>query len=139
MSTFGSLFRVTTYGESHCASVGCIVDGCPPVRPKSHALPFPKSCSADAQSFDPRPSALMFTTSQNTSPICTDQMCPAASPCTSYISKPLCAPTPTYRVFNCLPLTSKSSSAGAGQARATSPLLYVQAPSPSPDSHLSVN
>ncbi|KAI1800705.1 chorismate synthase [Daldinia bambusicola] len=30
MSTFGEAFRVTTYGESHCRSVGCIVDGCPP-------------------------------------------------------------------------------------------------------------
>ncbi|KAI1634176.1 chorismate synthase [Biscogniauxia mediterranea] len=30
MSTFGKAFRVTTYGESHCRSVGCIVDGCPP-------------------------------------------------------------------------------------------------------------
>ena len=30
MSTFGRFFRVTTYGESHCRSVGCIVDGCPP-------------------------------------------------------------------------------------------------------------
>ncbi|KAI2615102.1 chorismate synthase [Hypoxylon sp. NC1633] len=30
MSTFGDFFRVTTYGESHCRSVGCIVDGCPP-------------------------------------------------------------------------------------------------------------
>ncbi|KAK9456439.1 chorismate synthase [Dipodascopsis uninucleata] len=30
MSTFGKVFRVTTYGESHCKSVGCIVDGCPP-------------------------------------------------------------------------------------------------------------
>lgn len=30
MSTFGNVFRVTTYGESHCKSVGCIVDGCPP-------------------------------------------------------------------------------------------------------------
>lgn len=30
MSTFGSNFRVTTWGESHCASVGCIVDGVPP-------------------------------------------------------------------------------------------------------------
>lgn len=30
MSTFGQFFRVTTYGESHCASVGCIVDGVPP-------------------------------------------------------------------------------------------------------------
>ncbi|KAM0755095.1 chorismate synthase [Meredithblackwellia eburnea MCA 4105] len=33
MSTFGTLFRVTTYGESHCASVGCIIDGCPPGMP----------------------------------------------------------------------------------------------------------
>ncbi|KAK6453802.1 chorismate synthase [Scheffersomyces xylosifermentans] len=30
MSSFGTIFRVTTYGESHCKSVGCIVDGCPP-------------------------------------------------------------------------------------------------------------
>jgi chorismate synthase len=30
MSTYGTLFRVTTYGESHCASVGAIIDGCPP-------------------------------------------------------------------------------------------------------------
>lgn len=33
MSTFGSYFRVTTYGESHCRSVGCIVDGVPPGLP----------------------------------------------------------------------------------------------------------
>ncbi|KKY17776.1 putative chorismate synthase [Phaeomoniella chlamydospora] len=33
MSTFGDYFRVTTYGESHCRSVGCIVDGCPPGMP----------------------------------------------------------------------------------------------------------
>ncbi|KAL0945554.1 hypothetical protein HGRIS_014715 [Hohenbuehelia grisea] len=33
MSTFGKLFRVTTYGESHCASVGAIVDGVPPGLP----------------------------------------------------------------------------------------------------------
>lgn len=38
MSTFGTLFRVTTYGESHCASVGAIIDGCPPVGPVSHNL-----------------------------------------------------------------------------------------------------
>lgn len=29
-STFGTHFRVTTYGESHCKGVGCIVDGVPP-------------------------------------------------------------------------------------------------------------
>lgn len=28
-STFGSIFRVTTWGESHGVSIGCIVDGCP--------------------------------------------------------------------------------------------------------------
>ena len=29
-NTFGHLFRVTTWGESHGAALGCIVDGCPP-------------------------------------------------------------------------------------------------------------
>ncbi|ERF74638.1 Chorismate synthase [Endocarpon pusillum Z07020] len=37
MSTFGQYFRVTTYGESHCPSVGCIVDGCPPGMPLTEA------------------------------------------------------------------------------------------------------
>jgi len=30
MSTFGTIFRVSTYGESHCKGVGAIIDGCPP-------------------------------------------------------------------------------------------------------------
>ncbi len=29
-SIFGTLFRVSTFGESHGAGVGCIIDGCPP-------------------------------------------------------------------------------------------------------------
>ena len=29
-NTFGKLFQVTTFGESHGGAVGCIVDGCPP-------------------------------------------------------------------------------------------------------------
>ncbi|MEH6626228.1 MAG: chorismate synthase [Motiliproteus sp.] len=29
-NTFGKLFTVTTFGESHGAALGCIVDGCPP-------------------------------------------------------------------------------------------------------------
>ena len=29
-NTFGHLLRVTTWGESHGASIGCVVDGCPP-------------------------------------------------------------------------------------------------------------
>jgi chorismate synthase len=29
-NTFGHLFRVTTWGESHGPSIGCVVDGCPP-------------------------------------------------------------------------------------------------------------
>ena len=29
-NTFGKLFTVTTFGESHGAAIGCIVDGCPP-------------------------------------------------------------------------------------------------------------
>jgi chorismate synthase len=29
-NTFGLLFRVTTFGESHGPAIGCVVDGCPP-------------------------------------------------------------------------------------------------------------
>ena len=29
-NTFGQLFRVTTWGESHGGGVGAVVDGCPP-------------------------------------------------------------------------------------------------------------
>lgn len=30
-NTFGHLFRVTTFGESHGGAIGCVVDGCPPL------------------------------------------------------------------------------------------------------------
>lgn len=29
-NTFGHLFRVTTWGESHGPALGCVIDGCPP-------------------------------------------------------------------------------------------------------------
>lgn len=29
-NTFGTLFSVTTFGESHGPAIGCIIDGCPP-------------------------------------------------------------------------------------------------------------
>ena len=29
-NTFGKLFTITTFGESHGAAIGCVVDGCPP-------------------------------------------------------------------------------------------------------------
>ena len=29
MSTIGEIYRVTTFGESHSVSVGCVVDGFP--------------------------------------------------------------------------------------------------------------
>lgn len=32
-SSFGTLFRVTTFGESHGKGVGCVVDGIPPRLP----------------------------------------------------------------------------------------------------------
>jgi chorismate synthase len=34
-NSFGKAFRVTTFGESHGNSVGCVVDGCPPGVPIS--------------------------------------------------------------------------------------------------------
>ena len=39
-STFGTIFKVSTFGESHCKGVGAVVDGCPP------NLPL---CKADIQ------------------------------------------------------------------------------------------
>ena len=36
-NTFGHLFRVTTWGESHGPALGCVVDGCPPGLPLSAA------------------------------------------------------------------------------------------------------
>ncbi|WP_398471038.1 chorismate synthase [Tardiphaga sp.] len=32
-NTFGHIFRVTTFGESHGVAIGCVVDGCPPMIP----------------------------------------------------------------------------------------------------------
>jgi chorismate synthase len=36
-NTFGHMFRVTTFGESHGTAIGCVVDGCPPGIPLSEA------------------------------------------------------------------------------------------------------
>jgi len=29
-NTLGTLFTVTTFGESHGPAIGCVIDGCPP-------------------------------------------------------------------------------------------------------------
>ena len=39
-NTFGKLFSVRSFGESHGVAIGCVVDGCPP------GLPL---CEADIQ------------------------------------------------------------------------------------------
>ena len=36
-NTFGHMFRVTTFGESHGPAIGCVVDGCPPRIPLTAA------------------------------------------------------------------------------------------------------
>ena len=36
-NSFGHLFRVTTWGESHGPALGCLIDGCPPRIPLSEA------------------------------------------------------------------------------------------------------
>jgi chorismate synthase len=36
-NSFGHLFRVTTWGESHGTAIGCVVDGCPPRIPLTEA------------------------------------------------------------------------------------------------------
>ena len=54
-NTFGHLFRVTTWGESHGPSIGAVVDGCPPGI---------ELCEADIQPFldKRRPGQSRFTT-----------------------------------------------------------------------------
>ncbi|MFO1167865.1 MAG: chorismate synthase [Rhodoblastus sp.] len=54
-NTFGHLFRVTTFGESHGKAIGCVVDGCPPMIPLEEA---------DIQAFldKRRPGQSRFTT-----------------------------------------------------------------------------
>ncbi|MGH6847659.1 MAG: chorismate synthase [Methylocella sp.] len=54
-NTFGHLFRVTTFGESHGLAIGCVVDGCPPLIPLEEG---------DIQYFldQRRPGASRFTT-----------------------------------------------------------------------------
>jgi chorismate synthase len=37
-NSFGHLFRVTTWGESHGPALGCVVDGCPPGLPLTEAM-----------------------------------------------------------------------------------------------------
>ena len=37
-NTFGQLFCVTTFGESHGVGIGCVVDGCPPLLPIDEAF-----------------------------------------------------------------------------------------------------
>lgn len=36
-SSYGTHFRVSTFGESHGGGVGCIIDGCPPRIPLSES------------------------------------------------------------------------------------------------------
>jgi len=36
-NSFGTIFRFTSWGESHGPAIGCVVDGCPPLLPLSEA------------------------------------------------------------------------------------------------------
>ena len=36
-NSFGSVFRFTTWGESHGPAIGAVVDGCPPLLALSEA------------------------------------------------------------------------------------------------------
>ena len=61
-STFGTLFAVTNFGESHGPAIGCVIDGCPPghgavARPTSSpsstgAAPAPRATSRSASEAD---------------------------------------------------------------------------------------
>ncbi len=56
-STYGTIFKITTWGESHGAAIGVVIDGCP------SGLPL---CESDIQSFLDRrkPGQSKFTTAR---------------------------------------------------------------------------
>jgi chorismate synthase len=49
-NTFGQLFRITTWGESHGGGVGVVVDGCPPRLPLTEPSTGSDPTSSLAQS-----------------------------------------------------------------------------------------
>lgn len=60
-SNFGTLFKVSTFGESHCKAVGVVIDGCPPglslteedIQPQlSRRRPGQSALSTDRQEAD---------------------------------------------------------------------------------------
>ncbi len=60
-SSFGTLYKVSTYGESHCKGVGVVIDGCPPglelteadIQPQlNRRRPGQSSISTDRQEAD---------------------------------------------------------------------------------------
>ena len=57
-STYGTLFKITTWGESHGAAIGVVIDGCPA------GLSL---CETDIQSFLDRrkPGQSRYTTKRN--------------------------------------------------------------------------
>lgn len=57
-NSFGTLFRVTTWGESHGPAIGCVVDGCPPLIPLTEEMIQPW---LDLR----RPGQSKFTTTRN--------------------------------------------------------------------------
>ena len=44
-NSFGHLFRITTWGESHGVAIGCVVDGCHPASPSPKPRSSPISTS----------------------------------------------------------------------------------------------
>jgi chorismate synthase len=60
-NTFGHLFRVTTFGESHGPALGCVVDGCPPRIPLTWPRSRPSSIAAAPASRASRRSAASRT------------------------------------------------------------------------------
>ncbi|MCF7853659.1 MAG: chorismate synthase, partial [Candidatus Pacebacteria bacterium] len=57
-NTFGTLFRVTTFGESHGKGIGAVIDGCPPRVALSEA-------DIQAQLDRRRPGQSLLTTSRS--------------------------------------------------------------------------
>ena len=56
-NTFGTVFRLTTFGESHGPALGGVVDGCPAGVPIDEAVAFVRDWAQSRRNDDPKAEA----------------------------------------------------------------------------------
>jgi len=88
----GTVFTVTTFGESHCAEVGTVVDGCPPRLPLQNRQ---ETLKGQFTRFRPSSPRVRWEAGHGSS---VSQSCPGKSDCGRILR--FLAPFPRQQLFN---------------------------------------